>query len=222
MQKALRKGLGIIYRRVMPNIWQNHIDIARAKNSWLKSGVIFVHTPKAAGVSLSNALYGKPLGHIKAKVIRDISPKLFDRLYSFAFVREPESRFRSAVRYAKQNYKEIAGSPGLPDESMLDDLNNLIETWLVNQSIEEVNYIFRPQYLFLCDCAGAVIVSDVYRFEEFEAEVKRLNKRLSTPLEVGKKNSSQVTKTPAAISEQALVLLKEYYRRDYEIFGYAR
>lgn len=56
--------------RTLPDSVRVPLDILRRCPRWKATGVIFVHVPKAAGVSVSRALYGRPLGHFRALDIR--------------------------------------------------------------------------------------------------------------------------------------------------------
>jgi hypothetical protein len=68
--------------RRRPVLWQ-HMRIFR------RTGLIFVHVPKTAGISISLVLYGRRFPHNTAAELKASFPLLFRRLPSFAVVRNP-------------------------------------------------------------------------------------------------------------------------------------
>lgn len=67
-----------------------------------KSGVVFIHVPKAAGTSVSDALYGRNIGHWSLSNLWDMYPHSMRAYRTCAVVREPVSRFVSAFHYLKK------------------------------------------------------------------------------------------------------------------------
>ena len=90
-------------------IWRILPDSARISHDFLRrwprgrrwGGGIYLHVPKTAGVSVSRALYGRPLRHFRAMDIRRICPGRFNGLLTFGVVRHPIDRLHSAYRFAK-------------------------------------------------------------------------------------------------------------------------
>src|SRR5699024_3171220 len=60
----------------------------------------FVHVPKAAVTSISNALYVRSFGHFSAAEIRLDFPRAFGNIFVFSIVRNPWDRIVSAYRFA--------------------------------------------------------------------------------------------------------------------------
>ena len=87
MKKTLVKAW-----KYFPYKYRKNIDILRRKYIWKKNNTIFIHIPKAAGVSVNRAIYGKPLGHFYAKDIQKMCPKTFkatNRYFFFQFYYGP-------------------------------------------------------------------------------------------------------------------------------------
>lgn len=64
-----------------------------------KRNAIFIHIPKAAGSSISSALFGGNVGHKPYSRFHAYSPRKLDEYFTFSFVRNPWDRLYSAYRY---------------------------------------------------------------------------------------------------------------------------
>ena len=60
---------------------------------------LFIHIPKTAGTSISQALFGSDFGHCTVDHYEIFSPKRFHNYFKFAFVRNPWDRFLSAYKF---------------------------------------------------------------------------------------------------------------------------
>lgn len=216
---SVRKRAGVLVANVLPRPLFNALYVGRAVPYWRRSGVLFVHTPKNAGMSLSRALYGRPLGHISAVDARRFAPRTWKRLYTFGICRHPEDRFMSALRYARAHWESVAGSPGLPRDRMwLDDPERFLTNWVALRRPTDLNFIFRPQHYFLADATG-VLVDEVFRFEDFGATRRALESRLGRPIELPRENAT-VRYELEPLSCVARATLAQIYRRDFELFDY--
>src|SRR5699024_5067783 len=120
------------------------------------------------------------------------APRLWSELYTFGFCREPEARFLSSLRYARERWSNIAGSPGLPqDPEWLDEPERFLSEWVATQPVSRLNYIFQPQHRFLTDSSGVVLVDDVFRLEEIGDSIRRLERNLEQPLSIGVENATE-------------------------------
>lgn len=184
----LRKLAGIWYRRAVPKIFQGYLDCFRAGKYWKKDKVVFVHVPKSAGVSLSTSLYGRALGHIPFSQIKKYLGGSVSDYYCFSFIRDPYSRFFSAVNYARKNWNLIKGSPGLPSEEQLNgSLDDLVQQWLLGKSDEELNFIFKSQSFFVDGGDG---VLELYPFDLISNAENILKKKAGVTIRLSRMNAS--------------------------------
>src|SRR5262245_10579050 len=100
---------------------------------------IFVHVPKAAGTSVSLALYGMQVGHRTWREWRELNPRKFNTYFKFAVVRDPIARFASAFyflrgggmnahdrEFAERVLKQFAGPNELAKALVDYDLQRLV------------------------------------------------------------------------------------------------
>lgn len=216
---SIRKRAGVVAANVLPRPLFSALYVSRAVPYWRRSGVVFIHTPKNAGMSLSRAIYGRALGHISAIDAQRFAPQTWKKLYTFGICRHPEDRFMSAVRYARARWETIAGSPGLPkDRVWLDDPERFLTDWVVQRTPADLNFIFRPQHYFLADVTG-VLVDDVFRFEDLGATRRALESRLGRSIELSRENATDHYECEP-LSSVARTTLGQIYRRDFELFDY--
>lgn len=132
-----------------------------------RAGVIFTHVPKNAGMAVSQALYGMQIKHASVRYFAALAPSEWKRLPSFAVLRDPVDRFRSAYRYARagggsdnrvspvfaERYRAFGG---------IDDALDHVEA---ARSPYGVDHIFRPQCWYLTDRRGAIAVDHLALIE---------------------------------------------------------
>ena len=217
---SIKQSLGVLYRRYTPLFAQFWFDCYRAKMSWDKDKIIFIHIPKAAGTSISTAIYGSTLGHIPAKNIIDIFPGIFDSHFSFSISRHPYLRFVSAVNYAKNNYKALKYSPGMPDYQYLSDPLILAKEWLVHQDIESVNYIFRTQSSFVCDINGCIIPDYIASIDDLDNCMREVSKKISRKVSLKHLNISNSNNIQ--LNNELVDLIFDFYFEDYINFNYEK
>lgn len=207
--------------RTLPDPLRISLDIRRRAPRWRDAGVIFVHVPKAAGVSVSRALYGRPLGHFLAKDIRRVYPDGFLKLLTFGVVRHPLDRAYSAYRFARAGgTSEMGmGNPAQYRTEAFSTFERFVTEWLPKQDIERSDGVFRPQHLYLCD-GGDVIVDKVFKLEDIDRGFDELSQLLGRKVVLGHHNKSEQP-SPEPPSEKALAVIAELYKKDLEIFSYA-
>lgn len=216
----MRATLGKLYRRYLPSHFQSWLDCQRAKSSWRSAKVIFIHVPKVAGFSLSTALYGKRLGHIRACDIKNNLPIEFDSCFKFAFVRHPVTRFFSAFSYLQENYDLLEGGPGLPPKEVAFlDPYEFIDLWLSSCDISHSNFIFRPQSDFIFDENDQLLVDTLYRYESFQDGISDLSLRIPSLRFIENLNRSGSEKISYDFCEIDR-RLRLIYPRDYSLLGY--
>lgn len=216
-------------------------------------GFIFIHIPKTAGTSISAVLeplagYRRPSLWIKlrrrlpgslpplspyfsqharaADVRRRIGADPFERLFSFAFVRNPYAHALSHYRHlGRFRHDRIARRVRQMD--FADFLR-----WRLDGArrphwhhVERVVFM-GDQAGFVTDASGRVLVDRICHFERLAGDVAWLSAHLCLPdlrlphLQDG--GDTGATVDTAVFTPEVIALINSLYARDFEIFGYLK
>lgn len=158
-------------------------------------GLVFIHIPKTAGSSITNALqkidphcqrklpHTIKSKHVTAQEIRmSLGVECYDRLLSFAVVRNPFERMCSLYAYLRQSEKFATEMQSLQFEDFLR-LYDRRDTWI------ERLHSSRPQIEFFTDSQGNNIVRRAVRFERLQEGLAEISKDVSATLQLIRKKS---------------------------------
>lgn len=186
------------------------------------TNTVFIHIPKNAGQSVGHALYGLTIHHEKASALRQAKPKEYAEAFTFAVVRDPVSRFKSAYSYLKQggriDYDRQIFEKYLGDKSLDEFL-----TFLENTPIDENNELFHfhTQTSYVCEPYNPllIMVDRIFKIEELETcirDFKKVSKLEPLLDEIPKVNSSK--SVSLELTERQIQRIKNIYSIDYENF----
>ncbi|MDF1753070.1 MAG: sulfotransferase family 2 domain-containing protein [Verrucomicrobiales bacterium] len=174
----------------------------------LEHEFIFIHINKNGGTSFEVAL--RPFetlppianNHDPAFLIRQkIGAERFDRMESFAVVRNPFDRFVSSYEYRRQFLSpEHAPDDAIPPDMSFDDF---LTHWV---TARPRNRELGPQHWFLTDPPGGdIVVKHIYEFEDgLDKTLASIKERCGLPdgIELPEKKVNQTRRRP----------WQEYYR----------
>lgn len=129
-------------------------------------GVLFIHVPKNAGTSVSEALYGQQIKHETVRYYAMVAPDVLE-LPSFAIIRDPVSRFLSAFRYARGGgtADRAVARPFNARYRSFACIDDAIDHLASARSLFHIDHIFRPQSWYLTDRSGACRVDTLVPYE---------------------------------------------------------
>lgn len=184
-----------------------------------------MHVPKAAGTSVNKALYGRTLGHFTAPEIRRRFPKLYDRSFTFSLVRNPWDRVLSAYRFACVGRTETMGvrNPSQYCIPEFKSFESFVCEWLPEQDVEKIDYIFKPQWIFVCNERSELIVDHLGRIEAMDETVAVLTENLGRPILINNENSTRSLKSDfrnAYIRPEMVDIVQGIYKKDINLFDY--
>ncbi len=181
---------------------------------------IFIHIPKTAGNSVSEALYGEEVFHIPAKVYQKILKDEYNAYFKFAFVRNPLSRIRSAYEFLKRG-----GLQNKDDKMFKEKVINKYPTfekfvidWLNRKNMNEFIH-FIPQIYFLSDSKDNIIVDFIGKVENINSDFKYVCKKLGLIKQLKELNKTNYNKSKI-ISSDVQDKIRMLYKKDHEILNY--
>ena len=200
---------------------------------------IFVHIPKNAGTSIADALGLKRSAHRTAREYRNmIGTFSYGRRYSFAFARNPWSRFLSLYRYARLQVSRhhSATDPesarwgkhadyDLLAEASLDECARYLLEGRLQHDKTDINH-WRPQVDWVTDEKGGLMVDFVGRVETVDEGFRVVAERLGLERDtLSVANPSRDRRQDPhsyreAYSDTAGAIVADYYRDDIDTFGY--
>jgi hypothetical protein len=187
-----------------------------------RTGIVFVHVPKAAGTSISMTLYGVAVGHRTLAKWQAMFPYSMRRVETMAVVRDPVARFVSAFNFLKAGgINDFDRSFALKHLVDFDEPSELASalidpTW---QARILTYPHFARQVDFLKNSSGKIVIDCLVRLENLaDAEkwaARKLGRQLSFDLmNVGPKSDKQLIEHGPALSA-----LSAIYREDFDLFG---
>lgn len=169
------------------------------------------------------------LDHVSIQYIKSRLPEqVFDRMYKFAFVRNPYARLVSEYFWKRKDADTRLGID-CRTMSFTQFIHTLQRKWktLLAQPHWEVSH-YMPQYLFVCDDDDNIIVDYIAKYEDgLEQGIDEVFRQLGTPPETPiKLPKSNVTKTSrdhysSYYTTATRDIVADLYRKDFEIFDYS-
>jgi chondroitin 4-sulfotransferase 11 len=214
-------------RAVMPLAVRRRPALGASMRAFRRAGLIFVHVPKTAGISISLAIYGRHFPHNTAADLKASFPYRFRSLPSFAVVRDPWERCASAWRFA------VAGGGKGPfaipileahryRTPCFSSFERFVEEWLPGRDLMAEDHVFQPQHRFVADRRGRMIVTLVGRVERLGELETELSERLGRKVIFPRLNASgERIDYRRLYTPRLAAIVGRAYARDVELFGYS-
>jgi chondroitin 4-sulfotransferase 11 len=201
--------------------------VKRRSLLWLRTGIAFIHVPKAAGTSISHALYGRFTGHVRAVDVLRWGSSAVNSLPRVAVVRNPWDRLVSAYRFIKRGGGvggPDAGGVWRPEQYQIPEFETFerfVNDWLAPRNPRTLDFVFQPQSDFFCDKRGQVAVDHLGRFEDIENTHAYLREKVPTlpPLRRSNRSGEPVDYRTFYTPELA-DRIRKIYTEDIELLGY--
>lgn len=192
-------------------------------NAFYKSKTIFIHVPKTAGVSLVKAIYGEVTlsGHRSFYFNSIVLNTKNEKYFSFSFVRNPFDRLYSTYMFLRKGgineHDKLAFETHL---SRFKNFEDFVLNGLDRKIIYQITHLI-PQYKYLCDKKGRILVDFVGRFENLEKDVRLLSKELKNDIKLEHYNYNKKRNYKYSYTEAMIKKVCRIYKKDIDIFGYS-
>jgi len=187
---------------------------------------IFIHIPKCAGVSVSNALFGNlGGGHTSVREYQMIFNKAeFEEYFKFSFVRNPWDRLVSTYFFLKEGGLNEQDRDWARNNLMAyNGFDSFVKGWLNRKNIHSYAH-FIPQYEFLCLPGSHVPQVDfIGYFENFGRDFAYVADKLGIHPDLQHKNCSATRSKDYKdyYTAETRDMVYKVYKEDIEIFGYS-
>ena len=189
---------------------------------------IFVHIPKAAGVSVCRSLFGNLAGgHTPIQRYQIIfSKEEFDDYFKFTFVRNPWDRVFSAYNFLKKG--------GMNDDDRKWGTENLdpyisFEDF-ITRGLKKPNILqwvhFRHQHEFLCNpCTGNLLIDFLGFYENIQEDFQYIADKLLGGVNLALKSENKThtngkSDYKSFYTQEMRNIVAHVYKKDIDLFGY--
>lgn len=182
---------------------------------------IFVHTPKAAGTSIALSIFGElPYHYQAADYIAIFGRETFNRYFTFSFVRNPWDRLYSAYTFLRQGgWDDRDRQWAACHLAHYTDFTDFVVNGLQRRTVREFMH-FIPQYQFVCDRRGRLLVDYLGYFETIDADFLQICRHIGIERSLEHTNRSTEKDYRTMYTPQTQAIVNDVYLRDVEYFGY--
>lgn len=221
------------YRHALPKKYWSLIALRNDKNTneyslkgFEQNKCIFVHIPKCAGVSINKALFDNlGGGHHSAMDYQIIYGRsIYESYYKFTFVRNPWDRVFSAYNFLKEGgFDEKDKTWAEKNLLEYDTFDKFICEWVNARNINTKNH-FVPQYKYICNAAGKVIVDYIGKFEKIQEDYEHIVDKIGVTATLHHKNRTMSMNKELNYTEfyteKTRRIIRDVYKKDIELLGY--
>jgi len=222
--RAIRHRISQVTARISPRLWEwvrFRICGITLPEPVIKTGILFIHIPKAAGTSICMALYGIPtIGHLKVSDWQSWFPHSWRKVTIVSVVRDPMDRFLSAFHFLKKggmNQEDSLFADRFLGEFETPDM--LVLAMRRNESFRKqiLRHIhFIPQVEFLKDRGGKLCGDLLIPYERLQNFGELLAPYLGHTISIPRLNESKVACT-APLTPDNSAFLRDLFAEDHHL-----
>jgi chondroitin 4-sulfotransferase 11 len=179
---------------------------------------IFIHIPKCAGTTISEALYGADPWHYTALHYKENAPRRFRRYFTFAIVRDPLDRLISTYHYSFEQTRRWP-TTSVAFITRYLTLEEFILDWLTPEAAAS-HYFLKPQCEYLFDCDDNLLVDYIGYFCDLPTVLPFLADRVGYKGRFEPKNVGLRRKADTHIGSEARERVRRVYDRDYRLLDF--
>lgn len=186
---------------------------------------IFIHIPKNAGTSVLSSLAGHHFhrDHCTYREYQAANPELFIKYFKFCFSRNPLDRLASVYRYLSLGGNK---DDDLYFTNKIHDTFTTFDRFVVeylDENIIHEHRLFMPQYLYVFDHTGKLMVDFVGKFENIDEDYQHIARKVGLHEALPKRNITPGRKrghSELFTNPEVLEKVVRLYEKDFALFGY--
>ena len=177
----------------------------------------FIHINKCGGTSIETALDIPVKVHDTARQrCNKIGRDAWNRIFTFAVVRNPYDRVASLYRYRIRT-----NQTGLGDDRI--DLNDWVrEVWQNrNPAYVDQPIMFASCFEWVTDDDGVIMVDEIIKLEEIDTGWTKVSSKIDGPDTLPRANTTKSGTAPAdALTGESRAIIRAAFSNDFRTFGY--
>jgi hypothetical protein len=204
-------------------------DSGYSYKPFVQKKCIFVHIPKAAGVSVCRTLFNNLAGAHQtiAKYQIAFSKNEFDSYFKFTFVRNPWDRIFSAYNFLKGGgMNDTDKNWAILNLSEYNNFDDFVRRWVNSSNIHKYTH-FLPQYRFIClPGSDNLQVDFLGYYENIEDDFVYIRNKLASDNEVTLKYENRTESNEKKrdyreyYTDETRNIVYEVYKKDIDLLGY--
>lgn len=213
------------YRLANPAKFQylQNLKASESMKSTIKKKCLFVHIPKAAGISVAKSLFDTTAGsHTSIRHYQIMfKQEEYRKFFTFTFVRNPWDRLVSAYFFLKNG--GISRSDALWAEKNMTGYTNFnaFVTDLRNKREIVRSTHFIPQHEFICGDGHNIEVDFIGRFERINRDFVHICNKLDMTAELMYANRTQGRRDYRHYyTDETAEITGKIYEKDIKLLGY--
>ena len=224
--KQTRTVVDSVYRwasDVLPDPWSETWRAYRTRDDFRRAGVVFVHVPRTAGLSVSRTLYNRDIHHFTIGQLQAVLPDDVLGLPRFTVVRNPWDRAVSAYHFARQGGVPGGAQMSNPERyrgNDFDSFDTFVTRYLTHRRLSRADGVFRPQTSYLTLGDGTLPFDHIGRFEHLADTEQWLSGILGRRIEFPRINGTEREGYREYFTDQTRDIVGSLYRSDVETFGF--
>jgi len=192
-------------------------------NSFYESKTIFIHIPKTAGISLVKSIFGDVTleSHRFVSFYKQVFGNRYSDFFTFTIVRNPWDRLYSSYKFLEKGGINIHDKNAFETYlSTYKDFEDFVLKGLNEKIIWEIMHLI-PQYEFVCNKNGKIIVDYVGRFENMNKSLDEINDILKSDFKLEHHNKTDKKDYKDIYTTEMIEKVHQIYQKDIDIFEYS-
>tara|TARA_B100000700_G_C14892268_1_gene783296 strand:+ start:384 stop:1055 length:672 start_codon:yes stop_codon:yes gene_type:complete len=192
-------------------------------NAFYESKIIFIHIPKTAGVSILKSIFGDVTleGHRSVRFYKEIFNRKYSDFFTFTIVRNPWDRLYSSYKFLEKGGINIHDKNAFKIHLFVyKDFEDFVINGLNKKIIWEITH-FMPQYDFVCDKNGKIMIDYVGRFEDLNKSFSEISHILKLDFKLDHHNKNDKKNYQDVYTSEMIEKVAQIYKKDIDIFEYS-
>jgi hypothetical protein len=207
----------------MPLSFNEHQQLRQAQVPFREAGIVFIHIPKTAGVSITQAVYGRTVWcHFTLPQLLKAADEDVLRLPRFTIIRNPWDRAVSAYHFAKSGGIRGGAQMKRADRYRAQDFetfDSYVRGYLAVHDVWKLDGVFRPQSYYLGP-PGRDNFGYIGDFDYMPETEQWLTDTLGRPVRLPHTNASNHSNYQTYYTKETRNIVGDIYRCDIDRFGF--
>jgi chondroitin 4-sulfotransferase 11 len=220
---VLRSVANKVATQMFPQSYYEHQQLRQAMGPFREAGIVFIHVPKTAGMSISQAVYRRTVWcHFTLPQLLKSGDDDVLQLPRFTIIRNSWDRAVSAYKFARMG--GIVGGAQMRYASRyrardFETFDSYVRGYLAVHDVWKLDGVFRPQSYYLGP-PGRASFDYIGDFDYMPETEQWLTRTLGRPVLLAHSNATDHANYRTYYTKETRNIVAEVYRCDIDRFGF--